>query len=155
MLQLQARVDLRAMAVMGNSAFPKASALLEPHHQIVSCYILETRWGNLILLQRSSRCILQPQPNGQTNSSIHYKPFVCMQLNGFKYCSLTLVILLIKYSYLTQTICTQLNGFNLLLQILILSKRTTSSIWSLDGILTYTITPIQSGLGSNSNEGAV
>ena len=36
MLPLRARVDLRAMAMKGYSAFPKAPALLEPHHQIVS-----------------------------------------------------------------------------------------------------------------------
>ena len=30
-----ARVDLGAMAMKGYSAFPKAPALLEPHHQIV------------------------------------------------------------------------------------------------------------------------
>ena len=35
MLPLQARVDLGAMAMKGYSAFPKALALLEPHHQIV------------------------------------------------------------------------------------------------------------------------
>ena len=34
-LPLQARVDLRAMTMKGYSAFPKAPALLEPHHQIV------------------------------------------------------------------------------------------------------------------------
>ena len=35
MLPLRARVDLGAMAMKGYSAFPKAPALLEPHHQIV------------------------------------------------------------------------------------------------------------------------
>ena len=35
MLLLQARVDLGVMAMKGYSTFPKASALLEPHHQIV------------------------------------------------------------------------------------------------------------------------
>ena len=34
-LPLRARVDLGAMAMKGYSAFPKAPALLEPHHQIV------------------------------------------------------------------------------------------------------------------------
>ena len=34
-LPLQARMDLGAMAIKGYSAFPKASALLEPQHQIV------------------------------------------------------------------------------------------------------------------------
>ena len=34
-LPLQARVDLGAMAMKGYSAYLKAPALLEPHHQIV------------------------------------------------------------------------------------------------------------------------
>ena len=54
------------MAIKGYSAFPKASALLEPHHQIIYCHIQDIRWGFLTSLQRSSRCILQPQPTGQS-----------------------------------------------------------------------------------------
>ena len=34
-LPFRARVDLRAIAIKGCSAFPKASASQEPHHQIV------------------------------------------------------------------------------------------------------------------------
>ena len=34
-LPRRARVDLGAMAIKGYSAFPKARALLEPHHQII------------------------------------------------------------------------------------------------------------------------
>ena len=34
-LPFWARVDLGAMAIKGYSAFPKAPALLEPHHQSV------------------------------------------------------------------------------------------------------------------------
>ena len=34
-LPLWVRVDLRVMVMMGYSTFPKAPALLEPHHQIV------------------------------------------------------------------------------------------------------------------------
>ena len=36
---LQARVELGTMAMKGYSAFPKAPALLQPHHQIVKCHI--------------------------------------------------------------------------------------------------------------------
>ena len=43
-LPLQDSVGLGAMAMKGYSAFPKASALLEPHHQIVQCHIQGTRW---------------------------------------------------------------------------------------------------------------
>ena len=64
-LPFRARVDLGAMAIKGNSTFPKAAALLKPHHQIVQCHILDTRWGSLTPLQRSSRCILQPQQTRQ------------------------------------------------------------------------------------------
>ena len=52
-LPRRARVDLAAMAMKGCSIFPKAPALLEPHHQIVSCHIQDTRWWG--------QCILQPQ----------------------------------------------------------------------------------------------
>ena len=62
-LPLWGRVDLRAMAMKRYSAFPKAPALLEPHYQIVKCYIQDTRWGSYPL-QRCSRCILLPQPTG-------------------------------------------------------------------------------------------
>ena len=43
MLTFRARVDLRAMAMKGCSAFPKAPASPEPHHQIVKCHIHDTR----------------------------------------------------------------------------------------------------------------
>ena len=50
-----------AMAMKGYSTFPKAPALLEPHHQIASCHVKDTRCsGELTLLQRCSLCILQP-----------------------------------------------------------------------------------------------
>ena len=40
-------------------------ASLEPHHQILWCHILDTRWGGVTPLQKYSRDILQPQPTGQ------------------------------------------------------------------------------------------
>ena len=43
------RVDLWAMAEKGYGAFPKAPALLEPHHQIVESHIQDMRWGVLFL----------------------------------------------------------------------------------------------------------
>ena len=42
MLPLRPRVDLGAMAIKGYSAFPKASILLKPHHQIVLCHKQDT-----------------------------------------------------------------------------------------------------------------
>ena len=38
-LRRRARVDLEAMAIKGYSVFPKAPALLGPHHQTVKCHI--------------------------------------------------------------------------------------------------------------------
>ena len=49
MLPLRARVDQGAMAMKGYSAFPKAPALLEPHHQIVLCPNQDTHWGGRVL----------------------------------------------------------------------------------------------------------
>ena len=51
-LPLLVRVNLEAMA------FPKARALLKPHHQIVSCHIQGTHWGSFTPLLRCSLCIL-------------------------------------------------------------------------------------------------
>ena len=46
---------------------PKAPALKEFYNQIVSCLIQDTIWwGGLTSQQRSSRCILQPQPTGKS-----------------------------------------------------------------------------------------
>ena len=42
-------MDQGAMAMKGYSAFPKAPALLEPHHQIVKYRIQNTRWAVLTL----------------------------------------------------------------------------------------------------------
>ena len=82
---LQARVNPGAMAMKGHFAFPKAPALLEPHHQIVLCYIYDTSWRGVCYpsaemqlvystaptdealewcvtpLQRCNWCTLQPQ----------------------------------------------------------------------------------------------
>ena len=63
-LSLWARLDLGVVAMKRHSAFPKAPVLLEPHHQIVQCYILETHWGTLTPQQRYTQCILQPQLTG-------------------------------------------------------------------------------------------
>ena len=54
MLQFQARVDQGAMAMKGFSAFPKAPALLEPHHQIVYCHIQDTHWWGVLALYREA-----------------------------------------------------------------------------------------------------
>ena len=50
MLPFQARVDLRAMAMKGCSAFPKVPALLGPHHQIIKCHIQNSHGGGVLSL---------------------------------------------------------------------------------------------------------
>ena len=35
------------MAMNAYSAFPKALALLEPHHQIIYCHYLDTHWEGI------------------------------------------------------------------------------------------------------------
>ena len=42
------------MAMTRYSALLKASALLEPHHQIVSCHVEDTRWGRVLPLCRGA-----------------------------------------------------------------------------------------------------
>ena len=82
-LPIRATVDRRAMAMKGYSAFPKASALPEPHHQIVKChnrtystssaywavwfsFISRTPFkGCLTPPRKSSWCILQLKLTGQ------------------------------------------------------------------------------------------
>ena len=62
-LPLRIRMNLGAWAMKEYSATPKAPALPEPH-RIVSCHIRDPCCGGLTLLQRCSRCILQPQLTG-------------------------------------------------------------------------------------------
>ena len=64
MILLWVRVDLGVMAIKGHTVFPKASALLEPYHQIFLYHIQDTRWGSFTRLLRCSQCILQPQLTG-------------------------------------------------------------------------------------------
>ena len=47
------------VAIKEHSAFPKAPALLKPHHQIAYWHIKDTRWESLTPQQRCSLCILQ------------------------------------------------------------------------------------------------
>ena len=64
------RVNMGVMTMKGYSTFPKATALLEPHHPIVLCYIKDThwRWGGLTPLQRCSQYNLHPQLTGQATA---------------------------------------------------------------------------------------
>ena len=84
------------MAMKKYSAFPKAPALLKPHSEIVLCYIQDTHWevGNLIPMQRCSRCILQPLPTGL------YINQVCSLTLNTLYINLYIYINVFMYSLL-------------------------------------------------------
>ena len=45
-----------------------------------------------------------------SNNSISYQSFVCIYLNGFKYCNLTLIILKINFLFIV-TFCPHLGSF--------------------------------------------
>ena len=62
--------------------------------------------------------------------------FVCTHLNGF------------KYSYVKIVILFNVNCFKS-------SKWLNNSIWCIDRALTGTTTPVQSGPGSDGNEGVL
>ena len=64
----------------------------------------------------------------------------CRQLNGFKYCNLTL--------FNNSHLFAELNGFKN-------KKWLNISIWYIDGNLTDTTILGQSGPGSNDNEGGI
>ena len=70
-----------------------------------------------------------------TNNFIWYYSFVFTPLNDF------------KYSYLKQRILFNISHM--------FAHRLNSSIWSIDGTLTNTTTPGQSGPGINGNEGVL
>ena len=72
-LPRRARMDPRVVAMKGCSTFPKAPASLEPHHQIVLSHIPgHSLCGGITPLQRYSRCILEPQPTGQSPHKCYF-----------------------------------------------------------------------------------
>ena len=97
MLPLRAKVDLGVMAMKWFSAFPKAPALLEPHHQIVLCHIQEIHWGYLTPLQRSSSCILQP--TGQPIRFIFAPNFTLSRLESYAFGHTPLWIIFLNEFY--------------------------------------------------------
>ena len=58
MLPPRARVDLGVMAMKGYSTLPKASALAEPHHQIVWSHIQDSHWEEVLPLSREAVSVL-------------------------------------------------------------------------------------------------
>ena len=68
-----------------NEEVLQAPVLSEPHHQIVECHFQDTfLWGKSYSLQRSSQCILQPQPTEQTNNEQKTWEFILCYLYPFK-----------------------------------------------------------------------
>ena len=65
-LPFRARVDLEVMVVKECSAFPKAPASLEPHHQIVKCHTQDTPWGVLPLCREAVGVFYSPSRLGKT-----------------------------------------------------------------------------------------
>ena len=74
-----------------------------------------------------------------TSNTIQHYLFTCTQLNGSKNCNVILIIQIKSF------VCTQLNSFKY-------RKWLNISSWLIDGTLTSTITPSQSGPGSNGIE---
>ena len=66
--------------------------------------------------------------------------FICTQLNGLKYCYLTIVIQSKSF------VCIELNSFKY-------RKGLNISVWPIDENITSTTTLGQSGLWSNGNKG--
>ena len=54
MLPLRVWVNIGALGIKRYSAFYKAPELLEPHHQIINCHILDTHWGGVLPLCREA-----------------------------------------------------------------------------------------------------
>ena len=72
-LTLRVRVNLGVMAMKGYSAFPKATTLLEPHQQIVSC-LQETCWvGDLILCSDPVGVFYSPSRLGSFTRYYHFE----------------------------------------------------------------------------------
>ena len=73
-LPLRASVDLRAMDMKGNTAFPKPPELLKPHHQIVQ----GTRWGGSYLCSDAVGVFSSPSRLGHALRQFY--PFAVMHL---------------------------------------------------------------------------
>ena len=63
-----ARVDLEERTMKRCSAFPKAPALLEPHHQLVSWHIQDTRWVGEVLPSVEKQSVYSTAPANWTSN---------------------------------------------------------------------------------------
>ena len=81
------------------SAFPKAPALLVPHNQIIQRHIKDSCLVGVDLtpLQRSSWCILQPQPTGQKLLYISDRKLSITNTSRFPYLPAKLPVFLLNY----------------------------------------------------------
>ena len=78
MLLIRAKVDLRTIAMKWYSSFPKAPALLEPHHQIVQCNI----WNNspFVWPERGEHNYKYPSPRKLLKQSLSL--FLSLDVNS-------------------------------------------------------------------------
>ena len=71
---IDSRVNVEVMAMQGYTTFLKSPALLEPHHQIVSCHKQDTRWeGVLPLCRDAANEFYNPCRLGYVISSVRKK----------------------------------------------------------------------------------
>ena len=76
MLPLRARLDLRVMAMKGYCIFPKALALLEPHHRLFSV-ISRTPVGGVLLLSREAVGVFySPNRQGDLGRELHHQIYM-------------------------------------------------------------------------------
>ena len=70
------------MAIKGYTAFPKAPALQEPHHQIVHCHVQDTRWGRGSYPSVEKQSVYSPAPVYFTEFSVFFFLFLCFLFYG-------------------------------------------------------------------------
>ena len=91
MLPLRATVDLGAMATKRCSAFPKAPALLWPHHQIDKCHIQNTHWRN----SYPSAEVQSVYSTAPADWAISLLKFSLLKLVRFTSCTISTIICLL------------------------------------------------------------
>ena len=84
-LPFRVRVNLETMAMKGYSTFPKALALLEPHHQIVKCHIQNTHWGQPATRKHFWPCLDSVVPLSLTFAVPHNCDLWCFVLCQVKH----------------------------------------------------------------------
>ena len=80
---LWVREDLGVMAMKEYSTFSKSSVLLEPHHQLVLCYIQYTHWREVLPLCRDAVSVFcSPTQLGWNESDFFNGYMILCLING-------------------------------------------------------------------------